>query len=460
VRLSPAAVETPKPAPASIPDHGAAKWLTEAALLAGGVILTIIGPSALLEPALVGLAVLGIIVIRAVPQPTRSAIAIMASTTLVVAVPFKRLDNATLLIVTCAAALMIFGIAGATRRPPRGTFWLLLLIGLIAAATVLTSDVPSLFRLLPFAASSVPILWLVGGSDSETRRRSARFVVIIAVAESVFSVAEPFLSTERLWAPAQLDALGNPVPLMNPLLSAFERSQGTLGHPLALSFLLLIALAFVVRTVTTRRWMVRPALILVLLIGIAMSGSRNSLLLALILVVFFGARRLTLARILVGSVLIVTLIALGIELGMISAEIQSEFLDSGSYTHRAGAFDAFGRLLVSQQPLTVIFGNGAASTDWLFSAGLLQNDNLDAVDNQLVLTMAQGGLVSLAVLVGLLIAAVARSSAVVRPALLAAVASMFVFDLFAWPSATVLVFGILAAALTPSPHPSVQVPEV
>lgn len=385
----------------------------------------------------------------------RRTLALGGILTLLIAVPITRIADASLLLVEVSAAVVALAALAllAPGRPlPRGS----LLVGLLTAAlfvtTLFSPDQNALLRFAPFCVSFVPLYLLFGQSGDAVRVRVLRIVVLVALAESLLAMAEPFLRYPSLWAPAQLNALGLPKPLPNTLLP-FVRSQGTLAHPLPLGILLALAVGLLARNAVRVPLSARLAGTAVLAGGLLFSGSRNSILLAVVVVAyFFSSRRMTAVRF--GTATAVSLLALGLSVAtdLLTSATTRDVAASGSVTHRAGAYQAFTNLLADQPIWTVLTGNGWASSSRMFASGILQTDGLGAVDNQLVLILSQGGLIALGLLVTLVVLAVVRSGPVLRPPVLAMVATLFVFDVLVWPSAGALLGLVLAAAVQPAPR--------
>ena len=334
---------------------------------------------------------------------------------------------------------------------PRGTLLVALLTASLFVPTLFSPDENALLRFAPYCASFVPVYLIFGQSDGPTRVRVFRFLVLAALAESLLAIAEPFLRYPSLWAPAQLNSLGEPKPLPNTLLP-FVRSQGTLAHPLPLGILLALAVALLARNAVRVPLSVRLAGTAVLAAGLLFSGSRNSILLAVVVVAyFFSSRRMTSVRFATATTISLLAVGLSIASDLVNPTVAREVGASGSVTHRAGAFQAFSNLLADQPIWTVFTGNGWASTGRMYESGILQSDGLQAVDNQLVLLLSQGGLIALGLMLALLVLAVVRSTPTLRPPLLTMIVTLFVFDVLVWPSAGALLAVVLASTVQPVP---------
>jgi hypothetical protein len=395
---------------------------------------------ALLPLDLAVLAVAGGVIVIAARQDAqlRRGAAIGAILVILVAVPFTRIPSGgevTVSVAIACAALSVLGVAGTRPRPTLAGAAGTALVLLLVVVTASSPDRAALLRLAPFVVASGPLLLLAAGQDRVGRTRTLRLVVVLAAVESVLALVEPLLASPQLWAPAKITAAGVAKTLANPLLPDLVRSQGTLGHPLTLGVLLLVAFALLVRNAAGLPVRPRIAAAVVLLGGLAVSGSRSSLFIAVLLGVVLVPRWRFGRRTVIALAVAVVAVVGG---AVLAAPVLARWAASGSTTHRLGALDAVPGLL-HQPPLRLLLGNGWASSNRIFDQGLLQNDGLKAVDEQFVLMLSQGGLLGLALLVLLLVLAVRHAGRALLPALLAVVVTMLVFDMLAWPSAAGLV---------------------
>ena len=392
-------------------------------------------------------------------DPRRRGVAATAGTlTLLAGIPVSRLPgDRSLLLLVLVGVLGLGGAAvvGASRRHlPRGALLVLLLVGGLAVATALGGHPGGLVALGLVAASFVPVLLVVGSLDGPGRRQVVDVLVALALGEAVLAVVEPFVFPEHLWAPAQLGSAGQVVPLTNELLGSLERSQGTLGHPLPLGMMLVVALALSVRYHSRAPVAARAAVQGLLLLGIVVAGARSSLLMAVVVVLLLSGRSLTPARLVAAmSAAVAAVAALVATSPDVSVRV-GEIAESGSWQHRLGAVRSLGRLLLWQDLPDVLLGNGYGSTSTVASEGLLQNDGFAAVDNQFVLLLSQGGLLALGLLLALLALAVGRGERATRPAVLCVAGTMMVFDVLLWPGASVVLGIVLGLALASKTAPA------
>jgi len=408
-------------------------------------------PRATQAGVLVVVAVALAVVLLAREGRARAVAAVTALLTLFLSIPVSRIpDGRELLLLVAAGAAVLGGVAvlGASRRGlPRGTGLLVLLVAVLAAATAVGGHEGGLLTLALVAVAGVPVFLVTGSLDARGRRDVALVVVGLAVGQALLALAEPFVVPQHLWAPAQLGSSGQPVALTNELVGSIERSQGTLGHPLPLGLLLVVALALTTRHLTAHPRALRLAVQGVLLGGIVVAGARSSLVMAVVVLVLLSGR-LTPARLVTAmSAAVAGLVALMVSSADLALRL-GEIEASGSWQHRLGAVRSVERLLLRQDPRDVLLGNGYGSTSEVIGEGLLQNDGFAAVDNQFVLLLSQGGLVALVLLLALLATAAFRGEATALPALLCVGATLVVFDVLLWPGATVVLGTVLGLALT------------
>lgn len=274
-------------------------------------------------------------------------------------------------------------------------------------------------------------------------KQAAVIVVVIALSQSLLGLFEVQFLTEPLWRGARIADNGVSASLRNELIASIPRAQGTFGHPLPFAFMITLGAVLVAKA----RIKVLPKFVLLGLLaaGVVVSGSRNAVLLYVGLVLV----TLILPSIIVRVQLVLILV---ITAGILAAPFLIDQLltltNSGSVVHRLGAIDSIGRLLNLRDMQQVFLGDGASSTPRLFGEGLLQRDGFEAVDNQYVLLLAQSGILGLAVILGLFVAAFRRSSGVLRLMLLGAYAEAMIFDLLTWPSTAFILWALIAVALS------------
>jgi hypothetical protein len=314
------------------------------------------------------------------------------------------------------------------------------------------SDAPAQFVM----HAIVGIAFLVLGAVANPGERKTIFktVLVLGVAEALYSLYEYVALPAVLWA--------SPVPdkwvwlytrLNNEILTGGLRSQGTFGHPLMLSFLLIVALGIALRFDFPRRG-IRPILVVLFFAASIAAGSRSAALVMLAMVLFsYGMNRFAFLRGIALSGVVLTLAYAG---SFFASSIVSRFTESGSLTHRQGALDAVPRLLTEQSADQVMFGNGWYSTQFVFDKGLLQLDGFVAIDNQFVALLVTTGVVGVIIFAVIPILAYARIGRTLRPVLVGAVGMFLVFDIFEFPSTWglfALLIGMASVKVAAEPEP-------
>ncbi|MGQ7353150.1 hypothetical protein ACUN7V_21025 [Quadrisphaera oryzae] len=405
------------------------------------------------------LAVVVVTIVSVVLQrdPSRRAErVVVASLVLWVAVPVTRLPSSLPLKVVLAGslALAVAALLGPGRlRLPSGNPLVLGLFGVLLAATLGSPDSGAGIRLAVSAAAALVPFCFAAQLDARGRATVAAAVVTLAVVEGVLAVVEPWLYSQPLWVPALVDADGVAVPFRNELLgTGFSRSQGTLGHPLPLGLLLLVGISLLVKGPLAVSSRVRLLLLIPLLGGLVTAGARASLALGLLVLVLWLGRRPGPLRLYAAALLVAVSVALALTT---ANDTVSSTAGSGSVTHRVAALAAVEALLSRQSLSPILLGNGFGAVGRLTAEGLLHNDGLTAVDNQYVSLLAQGGLLGLALLVGVLVMALTSGSRGLRPAVWCCAVTMMLFDVFTWPPAVALMMLTLGLSLT---HEPVAVP--
>lgn len=315
-----------------------------------------------------------------------------------------------------------------------------------AVSNLMASD---RYQWITFAAfAGVAVTGIVLGASVAAHnlvRPVFQWVIGIAAAQCAYAVYEVLVSADPLWRGARVLPDGESVAIRSELIEGFTRAQGTLGHPLVLAALTLMAVTLTIATDAVPRTPARLTLLAVFTAGILASGSRNAvLLLGALLVILWGAKS--------GRVMAARAVFFGIPIGAIAGILAiariGEFFDSGSYSHRAGAFEVIPRLFDIRGFLTTVFGDGSASTPRLQTAGLLQSDRFIAIDNQVLLLFIQYGLAGVLLVMGLFVAALRRDQGTARIVIAVWVVQFFVFDVLAWPSSAFLVWLAVGIAVS------------
>lgn len=391
----------------------------------------------------VAFAALGAIVLVTYRRDLLAAMVGVIVVSAILLVPTFYVDSQAVKTGAVAVIVGTTGILVALRRlnpnRRRGSWLYVAYLGVVLATTLLHPAVAEVGTLLTPAIPSLALLLVVLIASVQERSTIVRFVIGLSVVEAVYAGLQMVGAAPRLW--------GNTVTYGHQLIAGFTRGEGTLGHPLMLALLLLIAIAL---TATGRgpRGGLRVATLLILLGGLFATGSRSGLVVAVLFLLFtMGGTVAT--RVLAGGLMGALLIAYLAATGFFTGDLVSNFLTGDSVGHRAGALDAVPRLL-GQGFAEVLIGSGAGSTESLFMGGLLQAGTFYAIDNQFVSTLAAAGLIGLAVLVILILRALRVGSGSRLP-LVAVVVFFFTFDVLAWPAGAALFTFALGLAFTAAP---------
>lgn len=369
------------------------------------------------------------------------------------AVPILRLTQAeNILRVGIAAVLVATAIAVALRvrvAPPRalvGLTVVFFIFGFIATSTV-ADDNEWLFYGLELLVAGTAIVFAAAAAKLRAWPIVGKLLILATAAEAALALFEVLRLSTPLWRGGRILTDGTSTWMRNELVAGIPRAQGTFGHPLPLAFMLVLGALALLRTKAFHP-AVRLALFVLMGAGVFVSGSRNAVILFVALSVLTLALPALLKR-----------LPVFIMLGLGGLAVAAPFLldqfeqivTTGSVFHRVGALESVSRLFNYRGTFAVLLGDGSAATPRLYSEGLLQNDGLAAVDNQYVLTLAQNGLIGLALLVIMIVVAFRRASATFRVLLLAVAITGMIFDLFTWPVVGFTVWFLIGAAFARMP---------
>ncbi|THE19459.1 hypothetical protein E1J17_00820 [Kocuria rosea] len=269
-----------------------------------------------------------------------------------------------------------------------------------------------------------------------------KVIISLACAEAIYAVWEIATDAPPLFRGARVSADGTSLRLGSDMIPGIERAQGTFGHPLPLAFFLILS-ALVLILCFRWSWYVKVPLWVLIGVGVIVSGSRNALLLFVLLSALAYSKRALSYR---GPVVV---FALGAGILLFWSDISSQsvrLLTSGSFSHRVGALQSMEVLILERGVIRGLFGDGAASAPRLFEQGLLQDDGLQAIDNQLALTLAQQGVIGLLILLLIFLSAWRRSDMALRIILVGIFLECMIFDLLAWPSSMFFAWFFFALA--------------
>jgi hypothetical protein len=414
-------------------------WVVVAVAIVGGTGLAVYSPMILVWAAL------AVVALGSLVLPIRSLFRICAAVAIlaVVGVPITRMDTAAdgplrwaaaAAIAFAAFALIVRGKGLAL--PARLWVPVTLLFAITAFSTSFMPDNKEWFTLgLTALVTTTGIMVASVGSRLKQLPFVWKTIVTVAAAQSIYAVYEMFATPEPL--------LRGAVRRNSDLINGFERAQGTFAHPLPLAFFLILASLVLICFVRVPR-IAKLSIWISLGAGVAASGSRNAVIIFVLLSFLAYSRHRLLERLpLLGLALIAGVMLLW---PLISAQAE-RLLDSGSVSHRLGAVSSLEPLVKERSLMRAFFGDGSASIPRLYESGFLQNDGLMAVDNQFVLTLAQDGILGLIVLMTLLLMAWRKSNSALKVILLAIVAEFMIFDLLGWPSSMFFAWFFVALAI-------------
>jgi hypothetical protein len=312
--------------------------------------------------------------------------------------------------------------------------------GLLLITSVAHTATSDLTLYLGILISGLGAATLFSAMNEAERRIALRSLIAIAGAQALYSLAEVIFGLPAIWGRSLTDSGAIAAGGYNQILSGLVRSQGTVGNPLPLALLLLLAVALVLAGHGPMRGLGRNALLVLLIAGCVASGSRSALVVALIFILF-GTQRRPWKSLVIGGAGSALILLVAAAAGFFSSDVYLRFQNGSSVSHRSGALESVPRLIENQELITNLFGNGYFSAYSVYAKGLLQRGNFFAVDNQFVMTLVEGGLVTLAVLVALCISML-KLGRHYRMGIIALVLFFATFDLMAWPIGAAL-FGMM-----------------
>ncbi|WP_322544622.1 hypothetical protein U2G91_22270 [Rhodococcoides fascians] len=283
--------------------------------------------------------------------------------------------------------------------------------------------------------------------NERERLMVVRVVVWAATIEGIYSVFEAVFQPGPLWGYSRLNANGLPILLESQIFDGVIRAQGTLGQPLVLAFLMVVGIGLVVGFRPMPRQWLNFVVILVCLAGILAAGSRSGLAVAVVILLF--SARQPLSRVILGLYAAVSAIVLLTMSGFWESQVFQRFLNSDSLGHRQSSFSSLGQLLTEQGAVNLMVGNGFWSTIRLYREGVLPSaGGFYAVDNQLISTLAEVGLIGVLAMAGLAVFAVIQGDRRLMWAVVATFAMWWTFEVMMWPSSYALL--IVAVGLAAS----------
>lgn len=304
-------------------------------------------------------------------------------------------------------------------------------------------------RLLRFTVPAILTVLLVRRFSPMDMRVFTRVVLLFATVQAFEGAAEFGGVRVAPWSTyAQTTLTSN-----NTIIGGTVRAEGLAGHPIPYSMLMVFALLLVFVHESGLRPRSRFLCVVVFVSALVLSGSRSSIValvvsgaLALLFSRLSFGRRLALLVLSVGSVMTVVLSPTGAQ--HLSKSL-STLQGSGSYTHRLGALESFGKVLGVRDGADYFIGTGYSSELGLFTRGLLQTDKFNIVDNQFLSTMIWGGVLALGGLIVAMAIAFLSGPTLVRAGVCFVGVFMNSFDIFKWQGPTAMLMFFLALACFP-----------
>lgn len=231
---------------------------------------------------------------------------------------------------------------------------------------------------------------------------------------------------------------------------SFPRAQGLAGHPIVFSVIIIIGIIMIWRDTGRMAALLRVMAAITLTGALLLSGTRSAALALGVGILFlivrsgssFGAR-LRNFMVLGG---LVGVLSLNSGVRAYLGEVVGALTESGSYTHRTGAFESIPPLIDGRSTITSIFGNGYSSEGALFDLGFLQQDGLRVIDNQIVTTFVVSGLVGVMLLLCIVVRSVWVGDIFVKTAVLVMLVMFMSFDFLRWAGPSLTFFLIIGMA--------------
>ena len=272
-------------------------------------------------------------------------------------------------------------------------------------------------------------------------------VLVVAAVQLLVAIGSTFAGMDAPWG-----YLGEAGTIFrdNPLAPVLGgRATGTMAHPIPFGALMATAALLSMFGLNRRGLALRSVLTTAFLGGVALSGTRSAAIAFAVSIVF----ALLIPRAVRHPVFLRTFAVL-LAAGFVSLvdvddlPIFTSLQGTGSFSHRAAALDA-GLRLLDRPLLESVAGSGFGSIPDLFTLGYLQLDGFEAVDNQLVASLATAGVLGLVCIVSLVIHGLIVGDRRTRPAALLMFLMFLSFDVLQWYSATILFLALIALGTRP-----------
>jgi hypothetical protein len=404
----------------------------------------------LLSALAVGVAVLGVMwqsalviavvaLVAAVLVPRRSVLPVATSVLIALMIIFpvqymQGYGGLSRAVLYAAPAVTAWAVIRSRSRPRYASRGLVALMAsylmVLTISTFLHEEIAQPALLWATIVPAFCLALLLGLSNSQQVRRIEQFTITIAIAESLYALMETSLSLPPLWTQSTTSSLASQI------IPGVTRAQGTLAHPLPLALLCIAAVALLLSRRHEASRFATVAGVAVLTIGVVATGSRSALATIALMLAFSVGRRVW--TVLTVAVLSAAIVVAGLgTFGFFHSGIWRSFISGDSVSHRNGALASVPRLFGGQAFDRLVLGNGYFSAPDLFRRGLLQRGAFYAVDNQLVTTLVEVGVIGVLLIIAICALAWVQGSRY-RMLVFAVVAFFFTFDLLSWPSAALI----------------------
>lgn len=399
-----------------------------------------------------------IVVMTLVKRKRVAAVAVVINVVLVVLIPIFSIHSFGALKYAIPAACAVASAIAVIRRGGVHVFKApgiaALFIPFLALTWVVTAQNHDSFgprNLLIFTVLMLPVLGLSSILSAGERRTVFKWIVGMAAFESLIAIGEQLHKTAPIWGYQNVTATFTGSRQHSEIFTSLFRSQGTLFSPLPLAFLLVIAFGLLSTKLLTFENARRRFALLVLLLGATvLVGSRSALVTELLVIIFTAGKQRSwgINRVLLLAVLSVLLVISIFGFNVGHSTVVNNFTGSYSVSQRQDSISSVPKLLTEQSEKDEWLGNGYYSEARMFTTGLLPTDGFTAIDDQLVTTLSESGIIGSLLMIALYILAMARTNRQMRVVLVSALGVFFAFDIFLWPSSTVLMAVILGISLS------------
>ena len=313
-------------------------------------------------------------------------------------------------------------------------------LAVVYVLSTLVSGSTSIVRVLAVFAPAIGLGWVASRFTDDDRRQMMRWVGLLVAVQLLLGVLEAYGGLPPTWGVRNTDRV-------NPFVDgALPRVQGTLGHPITYSLVMVVAMVVGLTRFAPRSFSMHALCLVGGAVGFFLSGTRSGVVAIMLALGVYALSHRRFSTALRAGAIIAGLGAAVYTQRERLWKLTTEALDSGSFQHRTGIIADADRLLHQDRDV-LMFGHGLSSTYELFRIGVLRTpDQFKVVDNTFIYLVATAGLVGLVLFALLLASLFARPSVAGRTVVIAYGAYCFSFDIVGWPVAVaLLIVPVLAA---------------